>query len=187
MGTRDLVNGFSTTMQPAHLRDVLIAELSDALGADRRLLDAWPVLADAASAQTLKRFCAEGVDYTRERLRRLETAFSILQAHSAASSADAIGCLIKAALDVAGAGDAGPVRDAALLAGIQKLSHYGHASYASIVGFAETLEEDLKTYDGLPDGIKNPAHDAMLDRIRVDVATLRALRVKFLTTGVPNV
>lgn len=58
---------------------------------------------------------------------------------------------------------------------------------AAIRQTAETLEEDLKTYDGLPDGIKNPAHDAMLDSIRVDVATLRALRVKFLTTGVPNV
>ncbi len=176
MGTRDLVNGFSTTMQPAHLRDVLIAELSDALGADRRLLDAWPVLADAASAQTLKRFCAEGVDYTRERLRRLETAFSILQAHSAASSADAIGCLIKAALDVAGAGDAGPVRDAALLAGIQKLSHYGHASYASIVGFAETLEEDAvaKLLDASLDE-KGEAIEVMMD-MAADEINPRAAR-----------
>ena len=106
------------------------------------LLDVWPALEQAASARTLKRFCAEGVDYTEDRIRRLETAFAILKAKAAAKSLDAIGCLIKDALDVAGAGDAGPVRDAAILAAIQKLSHYGHASYGSIVGFAETLGED---------------------------------------------
>lgn len=50
----------------------------------------------------------------------------------------------------------------------------------------ETLEKDLKTYDELPPSIKTPAHDAMLDSIRGDVATLRALRTKFLTMGVPN-
>jgi ferritin-like metal-binding protein YciE len=129
-------------MPPTHLRDVLIAELSDALGADRQLLDAWPVLGDAASAQTLKRFCAEGVDYTQDRIRRLATAFSILKVDAVAKPSTAIGCLIKDALDIAGVGNAGPVRDAAILAAIQKLSHYGHASYGSIVGFAETLQED---------------------------------------------
>ena len=120
----------------------MIAELSAALGADRQLLDAWPVLGDAASAQTLKRFCAEGVDYTQERIRRLAMACTVLKVDAVARPSDAIGCLIKDALDVAGAGDAGPVRDAAILAAIQKLSHYGHASYSSIVGFADTLQED---------------------------------------------
>lgn len=163
-------------MPPAHLRDVLIAELSDALGADRQLLDVWPVLADAASAQTLKRFCTEGVDYTRERLRRLEIAFSLLKAHSVAAPSDAIGCLIKAALDVAGAGNAGPVRDAALLAAVQKLSHYGHASYASIVGFAETLEEDAvaKLLDASLDE-KGEAIEEMID-MAADEINPRAAR-----------
>jgi len=129
-------------MPPIHLRDVFIAELSAALGADRQLLDAWPVLEDAASARTLKGFCAEGVDYTQERIRRLETAFAFLKVDMAAKPSDAVACLIKDATEVATAGVAGPVRDAAILASIQKLTHYGHASYTSIVGFAETLEED---------------------------------------------
>lgn len=129
-------------MPPSNLRDLLIAELSDALGADRQLLEAWPVLGEAASAQTLRRLCAEGVDYTHERISRLATAFTILTIDAVATRSDAIGCLIRDALDVARAGSAGPVRDAALLAAIQKLSHYGHASYGSIVGFAEILEED---------------------------------------------
>jgi ferritin-like metal-binding protein YciE len=69
-------------------------------------------------------------------------AFTVLKVDAVAKPSAAIGCLIKDALDIAGSGDAGPVRDAAILAAIQKLSHYGHASYGSIVGFAETLQED---------------------------------------------
>lgn len=163
-------------MPPNDLRDLLIAELSDALGADRKLLDAWPILEQAAWARSLKRLCAEGVDYTEERLHRLETAFAILKADAVAKPLDAIGFLIKNALDVAGAGDAGPVRDAAILAAIQKLSHYGHASYGSIVGFAESLGEDAvaKLLEASLDE-KGEAIEEMTD-MAADEIDLRAAR-----------
>ena len=50
-------------------------------------------------------------------------------------------CLLEAALTGADKGAPGPLRDAVLLAAIQKLSHYGHAGYGSLVGYAETLGE----------------------------------------------
>jgi len=123
------------------LRDVLIDELADSLGADRQLLDAWPALEAAVTAPLLKKFCAEGTDYTRERIRRLEAVFALLGVPATANSSEAMAGLIENALDLAEEGEAGAVRDAAILAAIQKLSHYGHASYLSIAGIAETLRE----------------------------------------------
>lgn len=92
-------------------------------------------------APSLQKFCAEGTDYTRERIARLEKVFAILRFPVEAGSAHAMAALIHKAVAIAQGDEAGSVRDADLLAAIQKLSHYGHASYLSILGFAETLKE----------------------------------------------
>jgi ferritin-like metal-binding protein YciE len=123
------------------LRDVLVERLMDAYDADRQLLLAWPRLGSAAEADSLRRLCDEGVDYTRERLRRLERAFAELGTPARAKPCVPMAALLEAATEVACHGPPGPVRDAALLAAIQTLSHYGHASYGSIRGFAEALAE----------------------------------------------
>ena len=52
-------------MPHTNLRDILIAEMADALGADRLMLRTWPALARGVRTQSLKRLCEEGVDYTR--------------------------------------------------------------------------------------------------------------------------
>ena len=68
------------------------------------------------------------------------------------------------------------MRDAAILAAIQKLSHYGHASYGSIVGFAESLGEDAvsKLLEASLDE-KGEAIEEMTD-MAADEIDLRAAR-----------
>lgn len=131
----------SNPMPHTNLRDILIAELADALGSDRLLLTTWPALARAVRTQSHKRLCEEGVDYTQERIERLEKAFAILKVEPSEKRSDGMTCLLEAALTGADRGAAGPLRDAVLLAAIQKLSHYGDAGYGSLVGYAETLGE----------------------------------------------
>jgi len=132
----------ATAVHATTLRDVLVEWLMDAYDADRQLLVAWPRLGAAAQSESIKRLCEEGVDYTRERLKRLEQAFAEVGVPARARPCRAMSTLIAEAYEVASHGPPGAVRDAALLAAIQTLSHYGHASYGSIRGFADALGED---------------------------------------------
>lgn len=131
----------ATAIHATTLRDVLVDALMDAYDADRQLLAAWPRLGSAAQSESIQRLCDEGIDYTRERLRRLESAFAELGVPARSKICAPMAALIAAAYDVATYSAAGPARDAALLGAIQTLSHYGHASYGSIRGWAEALGE----------------------------------------------
>lgn len=130
-----------TALRSTTLRDVLLEELMEAFDADRQLLAAWPRLGAAAEAESLKRLCGEGVDYTRTRVDRLTQAFRALDVPARAKACDAMTALIEAAFEVAEDGPTGAVKDSALLAQISKISHYGLADYASLQGFAEACGE----------------------------------------------
>jgi ferritin-like metal-binding protein YciE len=131
----------TTTLRATTLRDILIDELMEAYDADRQLLEAWPRLGAAAGAESLRRLCREGVDYTRTRVGRLSQAFRALDVPARAKACDAMTALIESAFDVAEDGPTGAVKDSALLAQISKISHYGLADYASAQGLAEACGE----------------------------------------------
>ena len=131
----------TTALHATTLRDILIDELMEAYDSDRQLLEAWPRLSSAAGAESLQRLCREGVDYTRTRVGRLTQAFQALDVPARAKACDAMTALIESAFEVCEEGPSGAVKDAALLAQISKISHYGLADYASLQGFAEAFGE----------------------------------------------
>src|SRR5690242_14291653 len=73
-GLRD----WSASMAKKTLRDLLVEELRDLYHADKQLLKAFPRLAKGVTAEEMSKLCEEGVDYTEERIRRLEQAFELL-------------------------------------------------------------------------------------------------------------
>jgi len=124
------------------LHDLFVSDLQYLYYADRQLQRAFPRLGKAAKSQSLQRLCREGVDYTAERLERLETIFEQLDISPRAKTSHGMKGLVEEAMEVAGKGRlTGGVRDAALLAAIQRISHYGIASYGTAAAYADAVGE----------------------------------------------
>lgn len=124
------------------LRDLLVEELRDLYHADKQLLKAFPRLAKGASAEDVRKLCEEGVDYTEERIRRLEQAFEMLGLPARGKTCHAMAGLIEEATETLEDDFSDAVRDAALLAHVQRISHYGIAGYGTICAYAKAVGED---------------------------------------------
>lgn len=124
------------------LRDLFVSDLQYLYYADKQLQKTFPRLGKAATAKSLQRLCREGVEYTAERLERLEQVFEQLDVSPRARTSHGMKGLLDEAVEVAGKGMlAGGVRDAALLAAIQRISHYGIASYGTAAAYADAVGE----------------------------------------------
>lgn len=124
------------------LRDLLVEELRDLYHADKQLLKAFPRLAKGATAEEMSKLCEEGADYTEERIRRLEQAFETLGMPARGKTCHAMAGLIEEAMGTLDEDFSDAVRDAALLANIQRISHYGIAGYGTICAYAKAVGED---------------------------------------------
>lgn len=129
-------------MATESLRDLFVSDLQYLYYADRQLRKVFPRLGRAAASKSLQRLCREGVEYTSERLERLETIFGQLKISPRARTSHGMKGLLDEATQVARKGRlAGGVRDAALLAAIQRISHYGIASYGTAAAYADAVGE----------------------------------------------
>lgn len=128
-------------MTDGRLKTLLVAGMQDMLGADRQLLKAFPRLARAATDREVRKLCREGVDYTEERIARIERGLRLLGVvRPRARRSPAMGGLIEEAMDAVH-GSLAEDRDAAILGSVQKISHYGRAGYWMLCGYAEALHE----------------------------------------------
>jgi ferritin-like metal-binding protein YciE len=128
-------------MATQSLHDLLVSDLQYLYYADKQLQKTFPKLARAATSDSLKQLCREGVDYTAERLERLEMVFEELDANPRAKTSHGMKGLIDEAQEVAQKDLASGVKDAALLAAIQRISHYGIASYGTAAAYADAVGE----------------------------------------------
>jgi ferritin-like metal-binding protein YciE len=124
------------------LRDLLIEELRDLYHADKQLMKAFPRLAKRAAGEEVRKLCEEGVDYTEERLRRLEESFAALDTPARGKTCHAMAGLIEEAMETLRGDFSDGVRDAALLANIQRISHYGIAGYGTVCAYAKVIGAD---------------------------------------------
>lgn len=127
-------------MPESHLKKLLVAGLQDMLGADRRLVKAFPRLARAAVDDSLRKLCREGVSYTEERIARLERSLRLLDARPRVRPSPAMVGLIDEALDAVH-DSTDDQRDAAILSSVQRISHYGRSGYWTLCAYAEALGE----------------------------------------------
>jgi ferritin-like metal-binding protein YciE len=122
------------------LRALLVRDLQEMFGADRLLLAAWPRLVRASTARPLRKFCREGVDYTKERLTRLQAVLRELGERPRAAGAPAMRRLIADAR-LAARNRRPALRDVAILGAMQRISHHGRAGYGSMWAYAAALGE----------------------------------------------
>ena len=124
------------------LRDLLIEELRDLYHADKQLLRAFPKLAKEASAAEVRKLCQEGEDYAGERIKRLEETFAKLDTPARAKRCQAMEGLIEEAKEMLAEDLTDVLGDAALLANMQKIAHYGIAGYGTVCSYAKAIGEN---------------------------------------------
>jgi ferritin-like metal-binding protein YciE len=124
------------------LDDLFIHELRDLYDAEQQLLQALPLLAQAANSRELKQGFETHAGETREHVRRIERIFNGLGASPSGKSCKAMQGLIAEARETIDQ-DADPdVMDAALIVAAQKVEHYEIAGYGSVCTFARVLNLD---------------------------------------------
>lgn len=108
-----------------------IDEMGMLLDAEPKLAKAFDRLQKRATDPDLKKFCKQGVTYTNRRVKRLKAGFRALGLKAQPVKSAALPGLIEDALAAARRTPA-EARDAAILAAIEPISHYGLALYTSI-------------------------------------------------------
>jgi ferritin-like metal-binding protein YciE len=121
------------------LDDLFMHFLQDVYYAERQLLKALPKMARNAQAPALKDAFTAHREETVQQVERLEQVFEHLGKRAKGVPCEAIKGLIEEAEEVISESDAGPVRDAGLVACGQAVEHYEMARYGSLVAWAKQL------------------------------------------------
>jgi ferritin-like metal-binding protein YciE len=121
------------------LEDLLLLEVNDLYDAEKRLCDALPQMADAATSPALKRAFEEHLQQTKRQVSRLEQIFVDLGKPASRETCDAMKGLIKEGAEIIEATGNPDVKDAALISAAQRVEHYETAGYGSARTFAQHL------------------------------------------------
>ncbi len=124
------------------LRELFVDSLKDIYWAEKALTKALPKMAKNATSDNLIKTINDHLTVTEEQVKRLEKIFSLVGEKAAAKKCDAMEGLIKEGEGIMEETEAGPVRDAGIIAASQKIEHYEIATYGTLVAFAITLGED---------------------------------------------
>jgi len=126
-------------MRLALLHDLYVDELRDLYNAEKQLVNALPKMARAASSAGLAQEFEDHLEETERQAERLEHIFADLGISPDGKKCKAMEGLIEEVQDKIEE-DADPnVRDAALIAGAQRIEHYEMAAYGCARTFARSL------------------------------------------------
>ena len=131
--------GMFFNVQLNSLDDLLLLQLNDLYDAEKRLCDALPEMAQAASSSVLKEAFRSHFEQTKRQVSRLEQIFVDLGRSSSRETCDAMKGLIKEGSEIVSAEGHPDVKDAALIAAAQRVEHYEIAGYGSARAVCPTL------------------------------------------------
>lgn len=124
------------------LEEAFVHELSDIYSAEKQLTKALPKLAKAATNSQLAESFTTHLEETQGQIERIDQIVETM-----GLKLKRIKCLAMEGLVAEGAEtieeiEQGPVRDAMLIVGAQKVEHYEIAAYGSLVTIAKSLGYD---------------------------------------------
>jgi ferritin-like metal-binding protein YciE len=123
------------------LRQLLESQLKDVYWAEKAISKAMPDMVEKAESPELVDALTEHMEQTMQQITRLENVFEILELKAQGEKCEAMEGLIEEAEEITDELEAGPVRDAGIIAAAQKIEHYEIASYGTIRSFANILGE----------------------------------------------
>lgn len=147
-----------------NFQDLYIEELRDLYSAETQLVKALPKVAKAVSNKKLQDAVNTHLEQTKGQVERLEQIFKDLGEKPTGHTCKAMQGLIEESDEMIKEIEAGPLRDAAIIGGAQKIEHYEISGYgtartfAELIGQAEhvelldmTLDEEAETDEMLTD------------------------------------
>ena len=132
-------------MKPNSLQELYAEEIKDLYDAESRIVKTLPKLVDASSSSQLRAAFSEHLTQTQDQVRRLEQIFARLGMKPSGKTCDGMKGILEEgshALDL----DAGVAKDAALIAGAQRVEHYEIAAYGTVKNWAQQMNrtEDVR-------------------------------------------
>ena len=124
------------------IEDLFVHELSDVYSAERQLTKALPRLARAAEDPALVEGFTLHLAETEGQVDRIDRIVEILGIRLKRIKCAAMEGLVEESKDVIDSIEAGPLRDAALIGGAQKVEHYEIAAYGTLAALAKQLGYD---------------------------------------------
>ena len=138
-----------SSLPPPHLRgthmavktieELFIHELSDIYSAEKQLTKALPRLAKAADAEELTSAFELHLEETQGQIERIDKVVELLGIKLKRIKCAAMEGLVEEGKEVIEEIEAGPLRDAALIGGAQKVEHYEIAAYGTLCALAKQL------------------------------------------------
>ncbi|KTF41138.1 ferritin-like domain-containing protein [Xanthomonas translucens] len=119
--------------------DLFLHELSDIYSAEKQLSKALPKLARASTNPALRAAFETHLEETQGQIERIDLIVEKLELRLKRIKCAAMEGLVEEGKEVIESIEAGPVRDAALIGGAQKVEHYEIASYGTLAAMAKQL------------------------------------------------
>lgn len=121
------------------IEDLFIHELSDTYSAEKQITKSLPRLAKAATDEGLVAAFEAHLTETEAQVDRLEQVAEMLGIKIKRIKCEAMEGLVEEAKEIIDSIGAGPLRDAALIGGAQKVEHYEIAAYGTLAAMAKSL------------------------------------------------
>ncbi|GGC33304.1 YciE/YciF family protein [Siccirubricoccus deserti] len=155
---------------------LMVEQLRDAYSAEKQALRAMPRMMKKASAQSVKDALQMHVEQTEGQVERLEKALEMLGGRPGRKVCEGMRGIIEEAQGELEEHDKGPLMDALIIAGQQRVEHYEIASYGTMVAMAkacgqkelanllaETLAEEKQTDEKLSQLAEREVNPAALE------------------------
>ncbi len=139
------------------MNDLFLSFLQDMYYAERQILKALPKMAKGAQSEELKKALMTHRDETQHQVERLQQVFEKIGKRARGQTCEALNGIVEEGDEVMEEFEAGPVRDAGILANAQAVEHYEMARYGTMIAWAKvagmqeavqlleaTLEEEKK-------------------------------------------
>lgn len=124
------------------LEDLFVHEISDVHSAERQITKALPRLARAAENPDLAAAFEAHLEETNGQIERLDQVVEMLGIRLKRIKCAAMEGLVEEGKEIIDSIEKGPVRDAALVGGAQKVEHYEIAAYGTLCAMAKQLGYD---------------------------------------------
>ena len=129
-------------MAAQNLHELFVEELRDMYDAEKRIIKALPKIAKHVQSEALRTALTGHLRETEKQAQRLEQVFKTIGETARGKKCDGIMGILEEGNTAMEELEEGPVLDAALIAGCQKVEHYEIASYGTLAYFAELLGHD---------------------------------------------
>lgn len=120
------------------LRDAFVEELRDTYDAEKQITKALPKMIKAAQNDDLREALESHLEETQAQIERLDQVFEMLDMRPRGIHCDGMAGIIEEGQEVVKEHD-GPLRDAVMIASLQRVEHYEIAAYGTLAAWARQL------------------------------------------------